>query len=195
MHSIPDSMGVSLETPKGNVVITGDLKLDHENGIPSEREEKTWTEIGKDNNLLFIADSTNAEKDGFSVPEKRVQQTLDEIIRTVKGRLIIGTFSSQFERMIRIMESAEKYGKKVVTEGRSIKTNIEIAEKAELLKVAKGTIISAQEMGDYPPDKVVIICTGAQGEEFGALMRIALKQHKYITLSERDTIVLSSVPE
>ena len=192
MHSIPDSMGISIETPKGNIVITGDLKLDHENGIPTERERKTWEEIGHDNNLLLIADSTNAEKDGFSIPEKRVQQTLDEIIKTVKGRLVIGTFSSQFERMIRIIESAEKYGKKIVTEGRSIRTNIEIAEKAELLKVSKGTIISAQEMSDYPPDKIVIICTGAQGEEFGALMRIALKQHKYIQFNERDTIVLSS---
>jgi ribonuclease J len=191
-HSIPDSMGVSMETPHGNVVITGDLKLEHDDGVPSEREAKTWGDLSRDNNLLFIADSTNAEKDGFSIPEKRVQQTLDEIIKTVKGRLIIGTFSSQFERMIRIIESAERYGKKIVTEGRSIRTNIEIAEKAGLLKVAKGTIIPAQEMSDYPPDKIVAICTGAQGEEFGALMRIAAKQHKYIIFNERDTVVLSS---
>ena len=121
-----------------------------------------------------------------------MQQTLDEIIKTVKGRLIIGTFSSQFERMIRIIESAERYGKKVVTEGRSIRSNIEIAEKAGLLKIEKGTMIPAQEMGDYPPDKIVAICTGAQGEEFGALMRIATKQHKYMQLNERDTVVLSS---
>jgi ribonuclease J len=191
-HSIPDSMGISLETPHGNVIITGDLKLEHDDGIPSEREVKTWGDLSRDNNLLFIADSTNAEKDGFSIPEKRVQQTLDEIIKTVKGRLIIGTFSSQFERMIRIIESAERYGKKVVTEGRSIRTNIEIAEKAGLLKIAKGTIIPAQEMSDYQPDKIVAICTGAQGEEFGALMRIAAKQHKYIQFNERDTVVLSS---
>jgi ribonuclease J len=191
-HSIPDSMGVSIETPHGNIVITGDLKLEHDDGIPSERETKTWSEIGKDNNLLMIADSTNAEKDGFSIPEKRVQETLDEIIKTVKGRLIIGTFSSQFERMIRIIESAERYGKKVVTEGRSIRSNIEIAEKAGLLKIQKGTMVSAQEMSDYPPDKIVVICTGAQGEEFGALMRIAARQHKYIQFNERDTVVLSS---
>ncbi len=191
-HSIPDSMGVSMETPHGNVVITGDLKLEHDDGIPSEREIKTWSELGKDNNLLFIADSTNAEKDGFSIPEKRVQQTLDEIIKTVKSRLIIGTFSSQFERMIRIIESAERYGKKIVTEGRSIRSNIEIAEKSGLLKINKDTVISAQEMSDYPPDKIVAICTGAQGEEFGALMRIATKQHKYIQFNERDTVVLSS---
>jgi ribonuclease J len=191
-HSIPDSMGVSLETPYGNIVISGDLKLDHEDGTPSEREQKTWGDLGKDKNLFFIADSTNAERDGFSIPEKRVQQTLDEIIKTVKGRLIIGTFASQFERMMGIIESAEKYGKKIVTEGRSIRNNIEIAELAGLLKIQKDTIIPATEIGNYPPDKIVIVCTGAQGEQFAALMRIATKQHKNITLNERDTVVLSS---
>ena len=191
-HSIPDSMGCSIETPQGNVVITGDLKLDHDDGIPSEREQKTWGDIGKDKNIFFIADSTNAEKDGFSIPEKRVIQTLEDIIKTVSGRLIIGTFASQFERMIRIIETAEKLGKKIVTEGRSIRTNLEIADKTGLLKIGKDTIIPAQDIGNYPPDKIVILSTGAQGEEFAALMRIATKQHKYITLNERDTIVLSS---
>jgi len=191
-HSIPDSMGVSIETPQGNVVITGDLKLDHEDGIPSEREQKTWGELSKDKNIFFIADSTNAEKDGFSIPETRVNQTLEEIVRTVSGRLIIGTFASQFERMVRIIQIAEKLGKKIVTEGRSIKTNLEIAEKTGLLKIDKGTVIPAQDIGNYPPDKIVILSTGAQGEEFAALMRIATKQHKNITLTNRDTIVLSS---
>ncbi len=191
-HSIPDSMGCSVETPQGNVVITGDLKLDHDDGTPSEREVKTWGELGKDKNIFFISDSTNAEKDGFSIPEKRVIQTLEDIIKTVSGRLIIGTFASQFERMIHIMETAEKLGKKIVTEGRSIKNNLEIAEKTGLLTIKKDTIIQAQDIGNYPPDKIVILSTGAQGEEFAALMRIATKQHKNITLTERDTIVLSS---
>ncbi len=191
-HSIPDSMGVSIETPHGNIVVTGDLKLDHQDGIPSEKETKTWGDIGKDKNIFFIADSTNAERDGFSIPESRVHETLADIIKTVKGRLIIGTFASQFERMIQIIQTAEKLGKKVVTEGRSMKTNLEIAEKTGLLKVSKDTVIPAQAIGDYPPDKIVILSTGAQGEEFAALMRIATKQHKFITLTERDTIVLSS---
>jgi len=191
-HSIPDSMGCSIETPQGNVVITGDLKLDHNDGVPTEREQKTWGDLAKDKNIFFIADSTNAEKDGFSIPEKRVIQTLEDIIKTVSGRLIIGTFASQFERMIHIIETAEKLGKKIVTEGRSIKNNLEIAEKTGLLKINKETLISAQDISNYPPDKIVILSTGAQGEEFAALMRIATKQHKYITLNERDTIVLSS---
>ncbi len=191
-HSIPDSMGASVETPHGNVVISGDLKLDHDGTTPSEREFKTWGEIGKDKNIFLVADSTNAEKDGFSIPEVRVIQTLEDIIKTVSGRLIIGTFASQFERMIHIMEAAEKYNKKIVLEGRSIKTNLEIAEKTGLLKVNKDTFIQAQDIGNYPPDKIVILSTGAQGEEFAGLMRIATRQHKYISLNERDTIVLSS---
>ncbi len=191
-HSIPDSMGISIETPWGNVVATGDLKLDHENGIPTDAEQKKWGALGKNKNLLFIADSTNAEKDGFSIPERKVHETLEEIIKTVQGRLIIGTFASQFDRMVHIIQIAEKYGKKIVTEGRSIKTNLEIAQQMGLLSLAKGTLVPAQEIGDYPPDKVVILATGAQGEEFAALMRIATKQHKNIVLNERDTIVLSS---
>ncbi len=191
-HSIPDSMGISIETPWGNVVATGDLKLDHENGIPADHEQKKWASIGQDNNLFFIADSTNAERDGFSIPEKRVHETLENIVRTVQGRLIIGTFASQFERMIRIIQIAESMGKKIVMEGRSMRTNLEIAQITGLLNVKKESIITAQEIQDYPPDKIVVLATGAQGEEFAALMRIATKQHKNIILSPRDTIVLSS---
>ncbi|KND49348.1 MAG: ribonuclease J [Parcubacteria bacterium C7867-008] len=191
-HSIPDSMGIAVETPYGNVVVTGDLKLDHDNGIPTAKEEKTWGVLAAQKNLFFIADSTNAERDGFSMPERKVHETLEEIIKNVHGRLIIGTFASQFERMIHIIETCEKLGKKVVTEGRSIKTNLEIAQKTNLINIKKDTIIPAQEIGDYPADKIVILSTGAQGEEFAALMRIATKQHKNIQLNPRDTIVLSS---
>ncbi len=191
-HSIPDSMGVAIETPYGNVIFTGDLKLDHENGDPAEHEKKKWGALGAEKNLIFIADSTNAEKDGFSIPERRVNQTLEDIVKAVPGRLIIGTFASQFERMIKIIEISEKLGKKIITEGRSIKTNLEIAQKTGLLKINPSTLVPANEIGDYPPDKIVILATGAQGEEFAALMRIATKQHKSIQLNERDTIVLSS---
>lgn len=191
-HSIPDSMGIAVETPYGNVIATGDLKLDHDNGIPTEEEQKKWGALGKQKNLLFIADSTNAEKDGFSIPEKKVYETLEDIIKTVPGRLIIGTFASQFDRMMHIIEMSEKLGKKIVIEGRSIKSNLEIGQKLGLIRLQKDTIIPAQEIGDYPPDKIVVLATGAQGEEFAALMRIATKQHKNIILNDRDTIVLSS---
>ncbi|MFM2374480.1 MAG: ribonuclease j1, ribonuclease [Candidatus Parcubacteria bacterium] len=191
-HSIPDSMGISIETPHGNIVITGDIKLQHENGIPLEQEINEWGRVGKDNNLLLIADSTNAEKEGFSTPEAGVHANIEEIIRNASGRIIVGTFASQFERLINIIKACERLGKKVVCEGRSIKTHIDIAILAKLLTVDKNVIIGAEHMSDYPADRIVILSTGAQGEEFAALMRIATDKHKYIRLTERDTIVFSS---
>lgn len=191
-HSISDSCGVLIETKWGNIVISGDLKLDHEDGVPSAQEERVWGAIGKGDNILFIGDSTNAEKGGFSIPESVVNRTLEEIITDVKGRLIIGTFASQFERMVHIIQVCEKLNKKIVTEGRSMKNNLEIAKLANRLKVRDDTFISADEIGNYPAERVVVLATGAQGEEFAALMRIATKKHKFIALNERDTIVLSS---
>lgn len=191
-HSIPDSCGLIIETPQGNVVISGDLKLDHDGEEPALHEKEMWGAIGKERNVLLIADSTNAEKSGFSIPEQKVFDTLEDIIKNAQGRLIIGTFASQFERMIKIIEFCEKYGKKIVTEGRSMKTNLEIAVRAERLVPKKETMISAEEMGNFPSDKIVILATGAQGEEFGALMRIATGKHRSLTFNERDTVVLSS---
>ncbi len=191
-HSISDSCGVIVETEFGNIVVSGDLKLEHEDGIPSTREQKTWSSVGKGKNILLFADSTNAEKDGFSIPESKVNTTLEEIIRGVQGRLIIGTFASQFERLIHIITVCEKLNKKVVTEGRSIKTNVEIAKLAKRLNVKPTTFITPDQISDYPAERIVILATGAQGEEFAALMRIATKKHRFITLSDRDTVVLSS---
>jgi len=191
-HSIPDSMGFSIETPMGDVVISGDLRLNHVNGVPSEKDEKIYGELSKHNNLFFMCDSTNAEQTGYSTDESIVITNIEKFIKEAKNRIIIGTFASQFERMIKIIGIAEKYNKKIVMEGRSIKTNIEIAERAEMLKTEKGTIIKAEEIENYPPDRIIVLSTGAQGEEFAALMRIATGKHKQIKLNERDTVILSS---
>jgi len=191
-HSIPDAMGISVETKHGNIVITGDIRLTHEHGDVVVEEKAEWEKVGQDHNLALICDSTNADRDGFSAPENEVLDTLDRIIKDTQGRLIIGTFASQFERLTAIIKSCEKYGKKVVLEGRSIKTNIDIAKMAKLIEVDDKIFISAQDMGDYPSDRIVILSTGAQGEQFAALMRIATDKHKQIVLNERDTIVLSS---
>jgi ribonuclease J len=191
-HSIPDAMGISIETKHGNVIITGDIRLTHENGDVIKEERESWEAIGRDNNLIMLADSTNADRDGFSAPETIVFETLERIIRDTNGRIIIGTFASQFERLIHVIKSCEKYGKYVVPEGRSIKTHIDIAIHAKMLEVKPGVIISTQEMQDYPADRIVVLATGAQGEEFAALMRMATDKHKQITLNERDTLVLSS---
>lgn len=191
-HSIPDAMGVSVVTPYGNIVLTGDIKLTHEGGDVVKEEKESWEAVGQDNNLLLISDSTNADREGFSASESEVLNTLDAIIGGATGRLIVGTFASQFDRLFAIIGACEKYGKKVVLEGRSIKTNIDIAITAGLLKVDPKTFINAGDMDQYPSDRIVVLSTGAQGEEFAALMRMATDNHKFIKLTERDTIVLSS---
>ncbi|KKR53340.1 MAG: RNA-metabolising metallo-beta-lactamase [Parcubacteria group bacterium GW2011_GWA1_40_21] len=191
-HTVPDSMGVIIDTPFGPIVIPGDYKLDHIDGIPTEQEEEEYRIFEKEKVLLLMSDSTNIENPGFSTPEKLVHKNLEEIIKNIKGRLIIGTFASQMERMVKIIEIAEKYGKKIVVEGRSMKTNIEIATLAGILNVKKDTIIASQDAGSIPPDRIVVLATGAQGEEFAALMRMATKSHKFLRINERDTVLLSS---
>lgn len=191
-HSIPDAMGVSVETKHGNVVITGDIRLSHEHGDVVLDEKEEWEKVGRDNNLVLICDSTNADREGFSAPESEVLATLEGIIKNSTGRLIIGTFASQLERLTAVIKACERYGKKVVLEGRSIKNNIDIARTAKLIEVDDKIFINAADMGDYPSDRIVILSTGAQGEQYAALMRIATDKHKSITLNERDTIVLSS---
>lgn len=191
-HSIPDAMGVCVETKHGDVVITGDIKLVHEDGQVVVEERGQWEKVGLNNNLALLCDSTNADRAGFSATEARVFETLESIIRNASGRLIIGTFASQFDRLISVIKVCEEMGKKVVMEGRSIKTNIDIAIQAKLMEVDQRTFINAGDMSNYPADKIVILSTGAQGEQFAALMRMATDKHKFITLNERDTIVLSS---
>jgi len=191
-HTIPDAMGVIIETPYGSIVHTGDLKLDHDEGVPTESEEEEYAQFKNEKVLLLLADSTNVELPGFSIPEKTVHKNIDNIIKNVKGRLIIGTFASLLERIMKIIEFSEKYGKKVVIEGRSMKNNIEIIKHLGLLKAKKETIITAETMDTYPPDRVVVLATGAQGDEFAALMRMSNKSHKYFKINKRDTILLSS---
>ena len=191
-HSIPDAMGVAVETKYGDIVITGDIKLVHENGVVVVEEREAWEKIGLNNNIMLVCDSTNADQSGFSAPEGVVFKSLEEIITNTSGRLIIGTFASQFDRLTNIIKTCERLGKKVVMEGRSIKTNIEIAIEAKLLEVDPKVFISANDMTNYPSDRIVILSTGAQGEEHAALMRMAMDKHKFVTLTERDTLVLSS---
>lgn len=191
-HSIPDAMGLAVETKHGDIVVTGDIKIVTEDGKVVVEERNVWEEVGSHNNIALLCDSTNADRSGFSAPEARVFLTLDEIIRTASGRIIIGTFASQFDRLVSIIKSCEAAGKKVVMEGRSIKVNIDIAITAKLIEVKPDTFINTNDMADYPADKIVILSTGAQGEEFAALMRMATDKHKSIILNERDTLVLSS---
>lgn len=191
-HTIPDSMGVMVETPYGNIVHTGDLKLDHTDGIPTDGEVDEFDRLGNENNLMLLADSTNVERPGFSIPEKAVFKNIEKIIREIEGRLIVATFSSLLERLIKVIEVSEKLGKKIVVDGRSMKNNIEIAKMAGMLVVQKDTMIPIEQMDNYPPDRIIVLATGAQGDEFASLMRAANKTHKYLKINKRDTVLLSS---
>lgn len=191
-HAIPDSMGLIIETPYGDIVHTGDLRLDHENGVPKESEIEQYATFKDRKVLCLLTDSTNCENPGFSISDSIVYKNVESAIRDTPGRLIISTFSSQVERMLFMLECAEKYGKKVVVEGRSMKTNVEVARLAEMMKIKPETIIPIETMDNYPPNKLVLLVTGAQGEDFAALGRIGLKNHKYIKLNKYDTILMSS---
>ncbi|MBI2482189.1 MAG: ribonuclease J [Candidatus Vogelbacteria bacterium] len=191
-HTIPDSFGVIIDTPYGNLIFTGDIKIDTKDNIPVESEFKTFEKLGKEKTLLLVAESTNVEKPGFSYPEREVQENLRQIIADVPGRIVIGTFASMFERIVYMVQASENLGKKVVIEGRSMRNNVEIAKELGILKVRKETIIPAEQIGDYPENKIVILATGAQGDEFAALMRMSTKEHKHVKLKKGDTILLSS---
>lgn len=191
-HTIPDSMGIAIETPWGSIVTPGDFKLEHVDGVPTAREVSEYAMFNNEKSLLLMADSTNIENPGFSTPESLVHENLEQIIREIKGRLIIGTFASQFQRTMKIIQIAESLGKKIIIEGRSMKENIEIAQVAGMITIKKDTIINGQDLDQYPPDRIVVLATGAQGDEFAALMRMATKTHKYFRLNERDTVLFSS---
>ena len=192
-HTVPDSMGIILETPHGWIVNPGDYKLDQVDGIVSESEEKEYSIFDKNKTLLLMTDSTNVENEGFALPEIKVHQGLERLIRVNKGgRLIIAAFASHITRLMKIIEIAELLGKKVVLEGRSMKTNMEVSIEAGLLKPKKDTIIPIEDMDNYPPDRIIILMTGAQGEEFAALNRAAQKTHKKFQLKKNDTIILSA---
>lgn len=191
-HAIPDSMGIIVETPYGDIVHTGDLRLDHDNGVPTDDEIERYKVFEDRKVLLLMTDSTNCENPGFSISDRVVFKNIESVITDTPGRLIVSTFASQVERMLFMLETAERHGKKVVVEGRSMKTNVEVARLANMLKIKPETLIPIEEMSNYPENKLVVLATGAQGEEFAALGRIASKTHKFIRLSPRDTILMSS---
>ncbi|MES2213930.1 MAG: ribonuclease J [Patescibacteria group bacterium] len=189
-HSIPDSTGIIIETPYGDIVNTGDVRVENENGIPVEKEVEQYKMFKDRNVLLFTMDSTGIEKPGFSPSESYILKNIDKIVAEVPGRVIIATFASQVERIIEFMNTARRYGKKVVIEGRSMKNNVDIIKHLNLVNIDH--VVPIEDINKYPPNKIMMIATGAQGEEFAALMRMANSTHKHIKLGRSDTIILSS---
>src|SRR3989344_4204381 len=189
-HSIPDSTGIIIETPYGDIVNTGDVRIENEAGVPAEKEIEQY-KIFKDRNvLLFTMDSTGIDKPGFSPSEASIFKNIDGILAQAPGRVILAPFASQLETIVEFLNSARRYGKKVVIEGRSMKPNIDIIKHLNLVNIDH--IVPIEDIEKYPPNKIMMIATGAQGEEFAALMRMSNKTHKYIKLTATDTIILSS---
>jgi len=191
-HNIPDNLGLFIETPIGNILHTSDFKFDPApvNDLPTNFQK--LRRLAKGKILLLMSDSTGAEEDGHSLSEKDILKNLEEIFREAGGRIIAATFASLINRIQQIITLSEKFGRKVILEGYSMKTNVEIARILGYLKIKKGTLINSKEIENYPDSRITILGTGAQGEGSAVLMRIANKEHPFIRLRKGDSVILSS---
>ena len=194
-HSIVDAAALAIYSPAGTVVHTGDFKVDYTPVFGDAIDLQRFAELGKKGVLALMCDSTNAERPGFTPSEKTLSKTFDTIFAEHRNtRIIIATFASNVDRVQQIINSAYKYDRKVVVEGRSMVNIIETATNLECLNVPENTLIGIDELKNYPDEKTVIITTGSQGESMAALSRMALNMHRKISIGPGDTIIFSSSP-
>ena len=189
-HSIPDSYGISINTPNGRIVTTGDFKFDLTPIGPVANFSK-MTKLGDEGVKLLLSDSTNALVPGFSTSESDVDEALSDIFRSCKGRIILATFASNIYRLVHIIDTCVKNGRKVTVFGRSMVNSIEIAKSCSLIK-DKSVFITSDEANKSKPEKVCLLCTGSQGEPLAALSRIANGVDNNIKLMPEDTVIFSS---
>ncbi len=191
-HSIPGSMGVVIGTPVGNIVHTGDWKIDL---TPVNDEVIDFAKIARISEqgvLAAFCDSTNAFQSGLQMSESAIKDPLDGLFFKAKGRIIVGTFASNLSRIQQLIGLAEQYGRKVVLMGRTMINNVEIARSLKYMQVAPHTLITIQEANRLRPEQVVVILTGAQGEKNAALLRAAIGEHRFIQIQAGDTVIFSS---
>ena len=194
-HSIQDAAALAIYSPTGIVVHTGDFKVDYTPVFGDAIDLQRFGEIGKKGVLALMCDSTNAERPGFTMSEKTVGKTFETIFADHKNnRIIIATFASNVDRVQQIIDTAYKYGRKVVIEGRSMVNIISTAQELGYINIPDNTLIDIEELKNYPDEKTVLITTGSQGESMAALSRMASGIHRKITIKPNDTIVLSSNP-
>ncbi len=194
-HSIQDAAALAIYSPAGIVVHTGDFKVDYTPVFGDAIDLARFGEIGKKGVLALMCDSTNAERSGFTQSEKSVGATLDHIFDDHRNqRIIIATFASNVDRVQQIINSAQKYGRKVAIEGRSMVSTIDIAAKLGYLTLPENILIEGEMLRNYPDEQTVIITTGSQGESMAALSRMANGTHRKIVIKPNDLIVFSSSP-
>lgn len=194
-HSIADSAALAIYTPAGLIVHTGDFKIDYTPVFGGTIDLQRFAELGKKGVLALMADSTNAEKEGFTQSEKTVGRTFDNLFNDNKDhRIIIATFASNVDRVQQIINSAYKYGRKAVIEGRSMVNIITTASELGYINIPDNTLIDISEMKNYPDEKVVLITTGSQGENMAALSRIAASIHNKVAIKPGDVVIFSSHP-
>ena len=194
-HSIVDAAALAIYSPAGTVVHTGDFKVDYTPVFGDPIDLQRFAEIGKKGVLAIMCDSTNAERPGFTASEKTVGRALDNLFEEHENsRIIIATFASNVDRVQQIINTAHKCGRKVVIEGRSMVSIIEIAQRLECIQIPDDTLVDIDNIKNYPDNKTVIITTGSQGESMAALSRMANGQHRKITISAGDTVIFSSHP-
>ena len=194
-HSIQDAAALAIFSPAGIVLHTGDFKIDYTPVFGDPIDLQRFAELGKKGVLALMADSTNATRPGFTMSERTVGRTFDAIFREhTHQRIIVATFASNVDRVQQIVNTAYKYGRKVVVEGRSMVTVMDIAIKLGYIKVPDGTLIDIEQLKNYPPESTVLITTGSQGESMAALSRMAASIHKKVSIMPGDVVILSSTP-
>ena len=194
-HSIVDAAALAIYSPAGTIIHTGDFKVDYTPVFGDAIDLGRFAEIGKKGVLALMCDSTNAERPGFTLSEKTVGKTIDTIFQEHKDtRIIIATFASNVDRVQQIINSAYRFGRKVVVEGRSMVNIIETASALECLNIPENTLIDIEQLKNYPDEQTVIITTGSQGESMAALSRMANGTHRKISIKPNDTIIFSSNP-
>lgn len=194
-HSIADAAALAIHSPVGTVVHTGDFKVDYTPVFGDPIDLQRFGELGKKGVLALMCDSTNAERPGYTSSERTVGKTFDNIFADhTNSRIIVATFASNVDRVQQIINSAYKYGRKVVVEGRSMVNIITIAAELGYLNIPEGTLIDIEQMKNYPEEKLVLVTTGSQGESMAALSRMAASLHKKVTIKPGDTVIFSSNP-
>lgn len=191
-HSIPDSVAIAIHTPVGIVVHTGDFKVDFTPINENVMDLHKFAELGKKGVLVLLADSTNVERPGYTMSEKTVGDTFNDIFLKAPERIIVATFASNVHRVQQIINAAEMYNKKIVISGRSMINTINVAYELGYLKIKEETLIDINDMNKYKDNEIVILTTGSQGEPMSALSRMAFSEHKKIKLVPEDTVIVSA---